>query len=110
MNALEAEIETYDERGRPFALAMGMWDNKTGIDSPVLIRGEIDKPTDPVPRGFVQVLCDENAHQLSRGVEGSGRLEMARWIASDENPLTARVLREPRLAPPLRNWARPLRR
>ncbi len=91
VSTLEAEIASFDKNGRPFALAMGMWDKDSPSDSPVLIRGEIDKPTDPVPRGFVQVLCDEGEHRLSPGVQGSGRLEMARWIASPENPLTARV-------------------
>lgn len=42
-----------------------------------------------VPRGFVQVLAHE-APQIAQG--RSGRLELARWIANRENPLTARVM------------------
>ena len=42
-----------------------------------------------VPRGFLQVVApDAPAIEAAH----SGRLEMARWIASRENPLTARVM------------------
>ncbi len=42
-----------------------------------------------VPRGFLQVVAPEvPAVEAAR----SGRLELARWIASKENPLTARVM------------------
>ncbi|MGY8686870.1 MAG: DUF1553 domain-containing protein, partial [Verrucomicrobiales bacterium] len=44
-----------------------------------------------MPRGFLQVLCDENAHTVSQPNQ-SGRLELAEWLTSKENPLTARVM------------------
>jgi mono/diheme cytochrome c family protein len=49
-------------------------------------------PTDlgeEVPRGFLQVL---GGSSLPAGTQGSGRLELANWIASKDNPLTARVI------------------
>jgi hypothetical protein len=42
-----------------------------------------------VRRGFLQVL---GGSALPAGVKGSGRLELADWIASPDNPLTARVM------------------
>jgi mono/diheme cytochrome c family protein len=42
-----------------------------------------------VPRGFLQVL---GGSSLPADTKGSGRLELANWIASKDNPLTARVI------------------
>jgi hypothetical protein len=42
-----------------------------------------------VPRGFLQVVAPEPA---ALDPSRSGRLELARWIASPQNPLTARVM------------------
>ena len=42
-----------------------------------------------VPRGFPQVL---GGQQLDPGETGSGRLQLARWLADPSNPLTARVM------------------
>jgi mono/diheme cytochrome c family protein len=44
---------------------------------------------DEVPRHFLQVLGNSD---LPSGTKGSGRLEMANWIASPQNPVTARVM------------------
>jgi mono/diheme cytochrome c family protein len=44
---------------------------------------------DQVRRGFLQVL---GGSSLPESVKGSGRLQLANWIASKENPLTARVI------------------
>ena len=41
-----------------------------------------------VQRGVLQVISADNAFKPT----GSGRLEMAHWIANPENPLTARVM------------------
>jgi hypothetical protein len=52
------------------------------------IRGRYDRLGDTVPRGFPKILSE--AHPTI--TNGSGRLELARWIASEKNPLTARVI------------------
>lgn len=44
---------------------------------------------DESPRGFLQVLGGQS---LPSGTAGSGRLQLADWIASADNPLTARVI------------------
>ncbi len=80
----------FDENGnanQSNRLAMGLVDGKP-IDVSVLVRGEIDQRGDVVPRGFLQVLSDESTPRITKG---SGRAELAQWVASDSNPLTARV-------------------
>ena len=58
-------------------------------DVQVHIRGRYDRLGKPVPRRFPRVVAGENQPPIT---EGSGRLELAKWIASPTNPLTARVL------------------
>jgi len=58
-------------------------------DYPILNRGEAQNRGDVVPRRFLEVLSHGD-RPLFR--DGSGRLELARDIASPDNPLTARVL------------------
>ncbi|MCB9383066.1 MAG: DUF1553 domain-containing protein [Bryobacterales bacterium] len=55
----------------------------------VHIRGSEDNLGDEVPRRFLSVLCDGPPEPFQHG---SGRLELARAIASPDNPLTARVM------------------
>jgi cytochrome c553 len=88
LNTVEAKLKAYESDGTPKVLAMGVRDRTTANDSELFVRGEVEKPGPTVPRGFVQVLCGKAAPSIS---SGSGRLELANWIASAENPLTARV-------------------
>jgi hypothetical protein len=68
-------------------LAMGVVEGEAR-DISVLERGELDKPGAIARRGVPQVLRTEAAAPITKG---SGRRELAAWIASAENPLTARV-------------------
>ena len=80
----------FDDRGNPTSanrVAMGMRDDIPS-DMPLLIRGEIDAVGPLVPRGVPQVLATE-AIEIPEGT--SGRLQVGEWIASEDNPLTARV-------------------
>lgn len=46
-----------------------------------------------VPRGVIQIVDESSASDSSASlIENSGRLELAQWIASPHNPLTARVM------------------
>jgi hypothetical protein len=58
-------------------------------DAPIHTRGNYDQLGERVPRRFPKVLTMNNPLPA---VSGSGRLELARWIGSADNPLTARVL------------------
>ena len=53
------------------------------------MRGEPDRPGEETPRGFIRAL---GGGALPEGTEGSGRLELARWLTRPDNPLTARVM------------------
>ncbi len=55
----------------------------------VFLRGDPKSKGDEVPRQFLQVLSGPQRQPFTHG---SGRLELARAIASPENPLTARVM------------------
>ena len=58
-------------------------------DYHVCIRGNAKNLGPEVPRGFLSVASNESGLHVPD--EASGRLELARWIASEQNPLTARV-------------------
>ncbi len=70
------------------ARAMVMVDNPAPMEPRVFVRGNPDRPGEPVKRQFVAVLTGGNPQPFT---QGSGRLELGRAIASRDNPLTARV-------------------
>ncbi|MDZ4820709.1 MAG: DUF1549 domain-containing protein, partial [Planctomycetota bacterium] len=55
----------------------------------IFIRGNTSRPGAPVPRQFLSVVAGEKRQPFQRG---SGRLELARAITRQDNPLTARVM------------------
>jgi hypothetical protein len=88
---LRARLNGHDANGVAKTLAMGVQDYANPVDPTVLVRGEIDKPAQTVSRGFLQVLHHPDVPK-SLPRESSGRLELAQWLTSEENPLTARVM------------------
>lgn len=89
ISQLQSQLALYETDGTPRPMAMGVRERSFATDSPVYNRGEIDQPGSTVRRGFPQVLTK---NQPTIGRSGSGRTELADWIASKENPLTARVM------------------
>ena len=73
----------------PFATAYAVAEGKTIGNVTVQLKGDPDKAGEPVPRRFLTVL---GGHALPADDSSSGRLALADWIASPENPLTARVM------------------
>ncbi len=69
---------------------MGVSERQEPKDCQVNIRGDARSLGDSVPRGFLRVLCAEGEHLLDDHAK-SGRLELAEWLTSPNNPLTARV-------------------
>lgn len=86
IQTLEARLDLYEADGSPKLLAMGARDKFRPRNSPVYQRGEVDKPSAEVQRGVLQAVGP--AVNIERG---SGRRELADWVASPDNPLTARV-------------------
>ena len=117
VSLLQARLAAFDSDGNPKILAMGVRDKPAGrggpggpggfgpggfgpkggfggsntiADSPVYDRGEPEKASaSRVPRGTLQVMS-KSALKIKNGQ--SGRLDLAEWIASKDNPLTARVM------------------
>jgi len=56
----------------------------------VHLRGKYNRLGKEVPRRFLRIVAGEDHPPIE--TKQSGRLELARWIASPDNPLTARVL------------------
>jgi hypothetical protein len=57
-------------------------------DAAIQVRGDPESPGDVVPRHFLTAL----GGQTLRDPASSGRLELAEWVTSPDNPLTARVI------------------
>ena len=71
-------------------VALGVRESKTVGDTEVRVRGEAEKLGPIVPRGFLSVLKVPGAPKINQSQ--SGRLELAEWLASEQNPLTRRVI------------------
>ena len=72
----------------PFPVIHALGEASRPGDAPVLIRGNASTPGAKVPRHFLTVLGGDQ----KPFARGSGRLDLARAVASESNPLTARVM------------------
>ena len=88
-NQLLAKLGSVDGQGLIKEYGMGMQDRDQPIDAHILVRGEVDQPAQQVPRGFLQVLTSSPQRLTNTG---SGRRQLAQWLTSPDNPLTARVM------------------
>jgi len=59
------------------------------VQQKVFLRGDYGSLGDPAPKLFPIVMADAAQPNVQKG---SGRLELAEWLASPENPLSARVM------------------
>jgi len=87
---LDELLARFDDNGQALAknrLAMGAAEGRPR-DITVLERGELDKPGEVAKRGFPRVIESSAGAKIGAG---SGRKELADWIADESNPLTARV-------------------
>ena len=89
-NAIRAKVVTLEltHPGAPVK-AMSVTDRAKPVDAAVLVRGEPQNRGAIVPRQFPAILTTGERKPFT---DGSGRLEMAKLVASRDNPLTARVI------------------
>ncbi|APW63579.1 PSD1 and planctomycete cytochrome C domain-containing protein [Paludisphaera borealis] len=90
MNKAQAELGALTDPATKGKVALGVRDAKQIADTEVRIRGEAEKLGPVVPRGFLSVPAVPDAPKLNP--KQSGRLELAQWITSPNNPLTSRVM------------------
>jgi len=69
---------------------MAVRDAAVPEDCRIHIRGEVTELGDVVPRGYVRVLTYPQSPEVNP--KQSGRLQLAMWMTSRQNPLTARVM------------------
>ncbi len=79
-----------DNAPAPLPKAIAVDEAKVIGDCEICVRGEHENLGPAVPRGVVQVALTGSAPKFGRNQ--SGRLELANWIASNQHPLTARVM------------------
>ncbi|MEM7314789.1 MAG: DUF1553 domain-containing protein, partial [Planctomycetota bacterium] len=65
-------------------------DRAKPADTKVALRGNFRSAGEVAPRGFLTALNVKDVEGIN--AKQSGRLELARWMTSRQNPLTARVL------------------
>ncbi|HEY1083489.1 MAG TPA: DUF1553 domain-containing protein [Prosthecobacter sp.] len=90
MAELQKELKHLQKEGPVRAQAMSVADDPLPEDARIHIRGSIRNLGSPVPRGFIQVAM-KGDDVFPIAPQESGRLQLARWMTSRDNPLTARV-------------------
>jgi hypothetical protein len=90
LSTLEKELKVLQKSGPSRPEAMAVADDDFPEDALIHIRGSTRNLGAAVPRGFLQVAVKGPLPAIPKNQ--SGRLQLAQWITSRDNPLTARVL------------------
>lgn len=86
---LEAKLKHLQQTFPKRPMVMSVIEEPKITEGSILIRGVVHNVGEPVARGVLQVATVGSPPAFPK--DASGRHELANWIASDTNPLTARV-------------------
>ena len=87
---IDGQLEKVDSQGRALPLTMGVLDEKTIRDVPVLLRGEVGRPGKVMHRAFPEAI--EVGSPPAIPDSQSGRLALAQWLTQPDHPMTSRVM------------------
>ncbi|MBI2804025.1 MAG: PSD1 domain-containing protein [Planctomycetes bacterium] len=90
VNKIQNEMIALNDPANHGQICYGVRDAKIIGDTEVRIRGEAEKIGPVVPRGFLSAFDIPGTPKIP--AKQSGRLELAQWLTSPKNPLTARVM------------------
>lgn len=90
LKGLRDELAALDKAMPPLPTAMGVKDESEITDQKIHVRGSHLTLGASVPRGVPVVLTP--GEPIAMPPASSGRLELAKWLVSPDNPLTPRVL------------------
>ncbi|HYR57912.1 MAG TPA: DUF1549 domain-containing protein, partial [Chthoniobacteraceae bacterium] len=85
----EAAMKSLVESGPTRPVAMTVSEDEKAGDTQICIRGQVHQRGEEVPRGLLRVAMQSEPPAFSD--QESGRRQFADWLASAQNPLTARV-------------------
>ena len=87
---LQRQLKALKQQAPDQPMYMSIEEEKSIADTRIHVRGNVHNLGDAAPRGFLQVISLDYRPRFTD--KQSGRLELGRWIAHRDNPLTARVL------------------
>ncbi len=90
LKKLEKELASVKKQGPKRPMGLSVEEEREIEDARIHVRGGVHNLGESVPRGFLQAASYEPAKPLPQGE--SGRREFGDWLASEKNPLTARVM------------------